>query len=580
MAQQQSSTTVIPVAEQFWALVDKADRRFSRVRDLPIFGRNRNDLEFHKAFKIYTQLWKMQQENRQKLTEAGMKRWEVGEIASRIAQLYYGQYQRTADSACLAEAYVFYEAILDRDYFRDNSSNNNTGGQEMVYINKQLRFLARFVTVCLVIGRKEMVLKLSSQLKSLLDDSRKFFQDAEFKQWKHVIQEISRFMKLDTTFMNKRPLRYSYLFDLDPNSLSKSKRGLALRDSVLSSHYPNEVKFTELSIDMFRMLQSLEWDPSGSFAQQNDFNNNINNNNESGAHKSNLSLDLKDHSLPPNPLKTILYRPSVSHFLTVLATKCEELPSDGILLIYLSAEGDYGGSSENFEKLSGNFRNTETNPNSSEPRLYLGFRTSEGSSYIYPCDLIPFTRRPLFLIIDSPHAHAFKEISGQEKGETAAMLLSPAWRHIAATSASDASDPARKPQTNGSQFTVFLTAPLQAFWLLVGKSASDFDTDKYNEAEKLLCESLSEFEKSLIESSSIDPIWIEVLGDPFLRRFLLRFIFCRAAIGLFKSTSENDEFAPTCYPLLPESVKAESVICRDAIKRLASFLDVIDQFNV
>jgi Protein SCAI len=31
-----------------------------------------------------------------------------------------------------------------------------------------------------------------------------------------------------------------------------------------------------------------------------------------------------------------------------------------------------------------------------------------GSSYVYPCDLIPFTRRPLFLIIDSFNSHAFK----------------------------------------------------------------------------------------------------------------------------------------------------------------------------
>lgn len=67
----------------------------------------------------------MQQGNRQRLVEAGMRRWEVGEIASRIAQLYYGQYQRTSDNACLAEAYVFYEAILDRDYFRETSSNSS-----------------------------------------------------------------------------------------------------------------------------------------------------------------------------------------------------------------------------------------------------------------------------------------------------------------------------------------------------------------------------------------------------------------------------------------------------------------------
>ncbi|GFP88359.1 protein scai [Phtheirospermum japonicum] len=43
----------------------------------------------------YTQLWKFQQENRRKLVEAGLKRWEIGEIASRIGQLYFGQYMRT-----------------------------------------------------------------------------------------------------------------------------------------------------------------------------------------------------------------------------------------------------------------------------------------------------------------------------------------------------------------------------------------------------------------------------------------------------------------------------------------------------
>ena len=42
-------------AEQFWSLLDKADRRFARVRDLPLFGRHEPE-EYGKAFRIYTQL--------------------------------------------------------------------------------------------------------------------------------------------------------------------------------------------------------------------------------------------------------------------------------------------------------------------------------------------------------------------------------------------------------------------------------------------------------------------------------------------------------------------------------------------
>ena len=99
--------------EQFWSLLDKADRRFARVRDLPLFGRHEPE-EYGKAFRIYTQLWRMQQEHRHRLLDAGLRRWQVGEIAARIAHLYYSQYQRTSDTALLSEAFVFYHAVLDR----------------------------------------------------------------------------------------------------------------------------------------------------------------------------------------------------------------------------------------------------------------------------------------------------------------------------------------------------------------------------------------------------------------------------------------------------------------------------------
>lgn len=112
----------------------------------------------------------MQQENRQKLVEAGLKRWEIGEIASRIAQLYYLQYQRTSDSSHLYECYMFYEAVLTREYFKDGSS------QETGLVKKQLRFLARFLVVCLLLCRREMVVRLAGQLKSSVDDCRKNFQ--------------------------------------------------------------------------------------------------------------------------------------------------------------------------------------------------------------------------------------------------------------------------------------------------------------------------------------------------------------------------------------------------------------------
>ncbi|KAK3129557.1 hypothetical protein QOZ80_6BG0481500 [Eleusine coracana subsp. coracana] len=528
--------------EQFWLLLDKADRRFARVRDLSLIGRQEPDA-FAKAFRIYTQLWRMQQEHRHRLVEAGLRRWQVGEIAARIAHLYYTQYQRTADTGHLSEAFVFYHAVLDRAYFHDAADH--------VTPAKHLRFLARFLLVALLLARRmDTVPRLAADICALLDDSRKNLQEAEYKEWKHVVQEIARFLRADSPFMNMRPLSY----------------------------YHNEVKFTDITIDVFRMLQCLEWEPCGSFA----LNNGYSTQDESGQNHPNLLKDLRDAALPPNPLKTILYRPSVTHFLMVLATKCEELPPNSMMLLYLSAAGEVRSAfgSETSDKVVSSYNKLDistigrmSSREDDERGLWLGCRETEGSNCIYPHDLIPFTRRPLFLVIDSSVSYAFKSIHGAERGETAAMLLSPSSRSSAAGFGGDST------RQSGSQFTMFLTAPLQAFCFLIGNNGMDIDRDAYNKAEELLTLSLNEWATALVASSSLHPVWVEVLGDPLLRRLLLRFIFCRATHSLFKPTNRKAEFLPTCMPPLPESVDSESMLSQSCVMRVACFFNAANQFS-
>ncbi|KAM0863403.1 hypothetical protein ACQ4PT_044609 [Festuca glaucescens] len=565
-------------AEQFWSLLDKADRRFARVRDLPLFGRHEPE-EYGKAFRIYTKLWRMQQEHRPRLLDAGLRRWQVGEIAARIAHLYYSQYQRASDTALLSEAFVFYHAVLDRAYFLDEHLGAST---------KHLRFLARFLLVALILARRaHTVPLLASKIRALLDESKKTLQESDYREWKHTVQEIARFLKADSPFMNMRPLRYSYAFDPPPDNLPATpptvkKRGLLLGDAILCSYYHNEVKFTDLTLDTFRMLQCLEWEPCGSFA----LNNGYSAHDEGGQNHPNLLKDLRDAALPPNPLKTVLHRPSVPHLLTVLATKCEELPLNGMMLIYLSAAGEMGTSGltpDASERVVSSFSKfdvchvSNTRPVNSkednEPSLWLGCREGEGSNCIYPCDLIPFTRRPLFLVIDSSVSYAFKSIHGAEKGETAAMLLSPSSRSSAVGFSADST------RQSGSQFTMFLTAPVQAFCFLIGKNGLDIDKESYNKAEELLSLSLDDWATTLVASSSLDSVWIEVLGDPLLRRLLLRFIFCRATLSLLKASNNKAECLPSCVPPLPESVGGESMLSQCCVMRVASFLGAADQFS-
>ncbi|XP_043695494.1 protein SCAI-like isoform X2 [Telopea speciosissima] len=584
------------VAKTFRALVESADRKFTRVRDVPSYGRGHNHY-FHKVFKSYTRLWKFQQENRSKLVESGLQRWEIGEIASRIGQLYYGQYLRTSEARFLLESYIFYAAIFDRSYFQGPKGV----AKDLNLRYKELRFYARFLIVSLLLNRSEMVQTLVERFKALVDDSKATFRETNFKEWKQVVQEIVRFLKADIAFINARPLRYCAMFDSHPTSFPyvarfHAKRVLKLKDALLMSYHGNEVKFVELTLDTFRMLQCLEWEPSGSFFQKRpvELTNNgaSDQSGASGLIDINLAMDMTDPTLAPNPKKTILYRPSVTNLISVLATLCEELPPESILLLYISASGKAGQSPQmesskapripsnmkvvsqtsrdHYYSLSG-VPNHEKGDSSDyyQNSLWLGPR---GSNNLYPGDIIPFTRKPLFLIIDSDNSHAFKVVHSAERGETTALLLSPARPVCRSLAGADLTQ-------NGSQFTYFLSCPLQAFLQLVGLSPSDTDVDMYSKADNVLSTAFSEWEVILCKSTSLDLVWAQVLSDSFLRRLILRFIFCRSVLSLFCYTEDNEHCLPDCLPCLPDSVSSRSEAVQRCVLQLAHTLGVADCFQ-
>ena len=46
-------------------------------------------------------------------------------------------------------------------------------------------------------------------------------------------------------------------------------------------------------------------------------------------------------------------------------------------------------------------------------------------SYLYPEDILPHTRRPLFLVIDSDNSRAFRSCAGRERSYPPCCLMSP-----------------------------------------------------------------------------------------------------------------------------------------------------------
>lgn len=78
------------VVSEFCHLLEKSKQLFNGLRDLPQYGHKQWQAYFGRTFDIYTKLWKFQQQHRAILDgRYGLKRWQIGEIASKIGQLYY-----------------------------------------------------------------------------------------------------------------------------------------------------------------------------------------------------------------------------------------------------------------------------------------------------------------------------------------------------------------------------------------------------------------------------------------------------------------------------------------------------------
>jgi len=173
--QSEEQDAALKIVEEFQYLLEKSQQLFAGLRDLPPTGGKQWQPYFQRTFEVYTKLWKFQQQHRYILENKenyGLKRWEVGEIASKVGQLYYHYYLRTSETNYLNESFVFYEAIRERAYFKDILESKNPA-----LMIKKLRYYARYIVVCLLLNQRELVKKLMDELNALVDDYVKAFKN-------------------------------------------------------------------------------------------------------------------------------------------------------------------------------------------------------------------------------------------------------------------------------------------------------------------------------------------------------------------------------------------------------------------
>jgi hypothetical protein len=102
---------------------------------------------------------------------------------------------------------------------------------------------------------------------------------------------------------------------------------LKLQEVVLVGNYQNQIKFSELTLDMYRMLQSLEREPSSNMSL------------EKPAGDGSEKPEEDPSSKRANPHKYLLYRPTFAQLYLYLTTAFKDISESSAFLLYISADG-------------------------------------------------------------------------------------------------------------------------------------------------------------------------------------------------------------------------------------------------
>ncbi|KAM4719289.1 protein SCAI isoform 2-T2 [Anableps anableps] len=548
----------IPLGERktvtdFCYLLDKSKQLFNGLRDLPQYGHKQWQSYFGRTFDVYTKLWKFQQQHRQVLdTRYGLKRWQIGEVASKIGQLYYHYYLRTSETSYLNEAFSFYSAIRQRSYYYQVNKEDRP---ELVV--KKLRYYARYIVVCLLLNKMDLVKVLVKELSEEIEDYTQRFNTEDQLEWNLVLQEVAAFIEADpAVVLNDNNSVFVTSNRLQDGGVPPLEQGmvvgqLVLADALIVGNCNNQVKFSELTIDMFRMLQALEREPVNLATQTS----------KQGTLEPNEKPAKRE-----NPHKYLLYKPTFSQLYTFLSASFKELPANSVLLVYLSATGVFPATHLDYEGPY-DFGGVLTNTNRDVVNGETGQKRNQAQKEmhcLHPGDLFPFTRKPLFIIVDSSNSTAYKNFANLF-GQPLVCLLSPT---VYPKSVQDQAQ-------RGSLFTLFLYSPLLAFSSVCGLSS--VRRGLWERAQEFLRKVFRDIGQMLTRSRSIDQAFLQFFGDEFLRLLLIRFVFCSAALRLHKLFRECRSF-PESYPELPKPDTVESGLLQKQVLELAAMLDVQSLF--
>ncbi|XP_062516124.1 protein SCAI-like [Corticium candelabrum] len=546
------------IVREFTYLLEKSKQLFNGIRDLPQFGQKQWQGYFARTFDVFTRLWRFQQQNRQTLDACfGLKRWQIGEIASKIGQLYYQYYMRTCETGYLQEAFSFYQAVRSRSYYANVLKEDRAD-----LMVKKLRYYARFIVVCLLLPKLDVIVDLIKEMSKYVEEYVKKYESADKDDWKLVLQEVSSFLEANSLVtvvdVNSMPVAVTHRLDTSNQPTATAagdsptkRKSLILGEAFIVGNTTEQVKFSELTLDMFRMLQALERKPTQGCIDENSLDKN-------SANEDDSPVNVR------NPHKFLLYKPTLLQLVNFISNGVKELHNQSVVLLYLSASG-----------VEAQKANYEDGPYCHGGVSVKDFKHDDFTKKppqlkethcFYPGDLLPFTRRPMMLIVESGASQAFSSMP-RLFGQPLICLLAP--RNFPSTF--------QDTSRTGGLLTLFLYSPLIALCYVCG--IADIRFSLWEQCQKHVKKTLLHVRNLILHSKEIDHSYIKFMDDMFLSELIVRFVFFMWVMRNHAGFKGPD-FQPRCVPLLPEDDVISNSSVQSLMLELTLKLDVRSLFSL
>ncbi|KAJ2497549.1 hypothetical protein GGI11_008114, partial [Coemansia sp. RSA 2049] len=143
---------------------------------------------------------------------------------------------------------------------------------------------------------------------------------------------------------------------------------------------------------------------------------------------------------------------------------------------------------------------------------------------VHPADLVPYTRKPFFLIVESASAAAYRNMPNLFNQPLLCLLSPTAY-------------PTTTNSSGGSIYTFFLYSPVVAFSVV--SQIAKIGADKWLRLEAMFA-GLEDLSFDLIVAHVTDPNTRRFLSDDFLRQIVCRHVVCCAVLALHRDFSRPE----------------------------------------